>query len=72
MLESLIMLASKVASIVDQKEKTKYLDELLSIHKELQNEEIKNTPDDGRISFLHQRLMRLTTVLGDSIVPKNT
>lgn len=71
MIEALIQLATKVASVIDQKEKTKYLDEILEIHKELQYEEIKNIPDDGRITFLHQRLMRLSIVLGDSIVPKN-
>ena len=71
MIEALILLATKVAGIVDQKQKTKYLDELLDIHKELQNEELKNSPDDGRISFLHMRLMRLTAVLGDSIITEN-
>lgn len=72
MISALIKLATSVASIIDQKQKTKYLDELLEIHKEIQDEELKENCDDGRISYLHQRLMRLTNVLGDSIVPKNT
>lgn len=72
MIEALIKLATSVASIIDQKQKTKYLDELLEIYKEIQDEELKENSDLGRIGYLHQRLMRLTNVLGDSIIPKNS
>lgn len=72
MIESLFKLAASAASIYDQKQKTKYADELLSIHKELQDEELKDTPDDGRISYLHQRVVCISDVLNNAIVPKNS
>ena len=66
----LIELATKIASVVDQKEKTKYADRILEIKKELADEELKTIPDDGRISYLHNELMRIYNVLGNSVSPK--
>lgn len=63
MLESFLMLAVKVASIYDEKNKTKYGDELLKYHKEIQDEELKQTPDDGRIGYLRLRIMRINKLL---------
>jgi hypothetical protein len=67
---SLIQLAIPVANLLDKREGTKYQDKILSIEKELQNEELKNTPDDGRIGYLHLELMRLTGVLANTLKPK--
>ena len=63
MLQSLIMLAMKVASIYDEKNKTKLRDEILDHWKELQDEELKNIPDDGRIGYLRVRIMRINQEL---------
>ena len=71
MIQSLIMLAMKIAGIYDKKEGTKYYDELLGFDKELQNEELKDIPDDGRISYLHQRIMCITTILNNASFTKN-
>lgn len=59
MLSELITLASKVASIYDKKQSTKYRDEIIESWDEIQNEELKPIPDDGRISFLRLRIMRI-------------
>lgn len=67
---SLIQLAIPVASLLDKREGTKYQDKILGIQKELQDEELKTTPDDGRISYLHLELVRLTGVLANTIKPK--
>lgn len=63
MLSALIQLASKMASIYDKRESTKYRDEILDAWEEIQNEEQKKIPDDGRIAFLRLRIMRICQIV---------
>lgn len=70
LVDSLIQLAIPVAGLLKEKEANKYRDELLSIQKELHDEELKPIPDDGRISYLHIELVRITTVLRDTAFAK--
>ena len=66
------MLATKVAGLLEEKEKNKYIDEILSIKKAVADEELKNNPDDGRISKLYGDLVRITNVLTNSAFAKKT
>lgn len=70
MFEALIKLAIPIASIYDKKQDTKYVDRILKIKKELHDEELKQKPDDGRISYLHIELMRITDILANAVVTK--
>lgn len=70
MLESLLKLAIPIANIYDKKQSTKYADKILEIKKELHDEELKDQPDDGRISYLHIELMRISDVLANAVISK--
>lgn len=70
MLESLIKLAIPIANIFDKKQSTKYADRILEIKKELHDEELKEKPDDGRISYLCIELMRISDVLTNAVISK--
>lgn len=67
MIEALIRLLTPIASLLDEKNKTKYLDEILKLKKEIADEELNQTPDDGRISYLHFELMRLSDVFANAL-----
>lgn len=66
------MLATKVAGLLEEKEKNKYIDEILSIKKAVANEELKDNPDDGFISKCHGDLVRITNVLTNTAFAKKT
>lgn len=70
MIDALIKLAIPLANIYDKKESTKYADKILDIKKELHDEELKTQPDDGRISYLHLELMRISDVLANAVISK--
>ena len=72
MFQALIMLATKVAGLLEEKEKNKYIDEILSIKKAMANEELKDNPDDGHISKLHGDIVRITNVLTNTAFSKKT
>lgn len=68
--DSIIKLAIPVASLLATKEANKYKDRLLEIQKELQDEEFKPIPDDGRISYLQLELVRISDVLANALIAK--
>lgn len=70
LLNSLIKLAIPVAGLLEEKEKNKYVDKYLELQKEIANEELKDNPDDGRISYLFGELVRLTDVLTNTAFSK--
>lgn len=70
MVKELLALAIPVAGLLEEKEKNKYVDELLKIERELADEELKTRPDDGRIAYLHGDLMRITRLLANAIKSK--
>lgn len=72
MFQALVMLATKVAGLLEEKEKNKFIDEILSIKKAIADEELKNIPDDGRISKLHNDLVRISNVLTNTAFAKKT
>ena len=66
------MLATKVAGLLEEKEKNKYIDEILSIKKAIDDEEINDNPDDGHISKLHNDLVRISNVLTNTAFTEKT
>lgn len=72
MFQALVMLATKVAGLLEEKEKNKYIDEILKIQKAIADEELENTPDDGRITKLHNDLVRISNVLTNTAFAKKT
>lgn len=66
------MLATKVAGLLEEKEKNKFIDEILEIKKAIDDEEIKENPDDGRITKLHNDLVRISNVLTNTAFSKKT
>ena len=72
MFQALLMLATKVAGLLEEKEKNKFIDEILEIKKAIDDEELKENPDDGRISKFHNDLVRITNVLTNTAFSKKT
>ena len=72
MFQALLMLATKVAGLLEEKEKNKFIDEILEIKKAIDDEEIKENPDDGRITKLHNDIVRISNVLTNTAFSKKT
>lgn len=70
MFQALVMLATKVAGLLEEKEKNKYIDQILKIQKAIADEELENTPDDGRITKLYNDLVRISNVLTNTAFAK--
>lgn len=72
MFQALIMLATKVAGLLEEKEKNKFIDEILEIKKAIADEELKDNPDDGRITEFYNDLVRISNVLTNTAFTKTS